>query len=306
MDTARNKTTYELVEAEELWSMATVDREAYICQGCPAQVYPASYDRKVNKKRPYFTSGRNEHINCDINGQEEIINRGKRERVGTSEGFPLPFPNKLTLTDVRAIRANEDDQADRQREGPPRSRGGQVGEGPKRHHGHTVTTIRSICRTFLNFPKDREHLPLEIPGVPGKTYARVFWYLSGSKKQEPLDSPTRLFYAAIRWTIDPVISDTYCEIALHAGEWDQEKGGHKSLSRLRVNWADWSKSRRDNLISEFEATSEEAREDAIKNKLAKGWVFFVGTQDATDPSLFHVDQRRLICCISGVMSWKTW
>ncbi|OFA05656.1 hypothetical protein [Duganella sp. HH101] len=306
MDTARNKNTYELVEAEELWSMTAVDSEAYICRGCPTQVFPASYDKSRNKKRPYFTLGpTNKHIECDIDGQEKVVKRGKKERVGTPEGFPLPFPNKLTLTDERPTQADLNGLPAGMAEGSPRSRGGNDGEGRRRHHGHTVKTIRSMCRTFINFPKDREFLPLEIPGVPGDTYARVFSYLSGSKKQVVLESPTRLFYAAIRWTVDPVISQAHCDLTLHAGEWDQEKGVHKLLSRLRVNWSDWSQSRRDTLIREFETTREEAREDAKENKLAKGWIFFVGTQDASDSSLFHADNRRLICCLSGEIIWPS-
>ncbi|MDC8757910.1 hypothetical protein [Janthinobacterium fluminis] len=304
MDTARNKHSYELVEAEELWGMDTVDSEAYICRGCATQVFPASFDKARNKKRPYFTLGpSNKHIDCDIDGQEKIVSRGKKERVGTPEGFPLPFPNRLTLTDERPAQANGNGLPEGQAEDKPRSRGGKNGEGLRRHHGHTVKTIRPMCRTFMNFPKDREFLPLQIPSVPGSTYARIFSHLSSRKKPEPLESPTRLFYAAIRWTADPVVSDNYYELTLNSGEWDEEKGTYKILCRLRVNWSDWSQSRRGTLMTEFETTREEAREDAKKNKLAKGWIFFVGTQDASDPSLFHADNRRLVCCLSGEMIW---
>lgn len=286
--------------------MENVDSEGYICRACPTQVFPASFNRELNKKRPYFTLGpNNKHIDCDIDGEAKFIKRGKTERVGTPEGFPVAFPNKLTLTDERLVQNGGDDfQGDPNGSGR-RSRGGKDGTAPRKHHGHTVKTIRSICRTFVNFPNDRDTLQLQIPGVPGSTYARVFAYISGSKKPEPLPSPTRLFYAAIRWTVAPSISESHCDLTLNAGEWDPDKRVHKLLCRLRVDWSSWSKSRRDSLMTEFDTAREEAASDAKKNKQAKGWIFFVGTQDADDSSLFHSDNRRLICCLSAEMIWPT-
>jgi hypothetical protein len=127
----------------------------------------------------------------------------------------------------------------------------------------------------------------------------VFKYIWG--KPESMNEMTRLFYAPIRWTVKPVIADDYCELTLSAGEWDEANGRYKSMYRVRVNWAGWSKSRRDTLIREYEATREEAKEQAQNDRAAQGWLFFVGTQDQTDPSVFHVEHFRLICSLSGVV-----
>ncbi len=306
MDTARDATSLELVEGEELWTMETVDREGYLCRGCTTQVFPASFDKERNKKRPYFTLGpSNRHEpGCDVDGEEKIVKRAKKERIGTPEGFPLPFPSKLTLTDERPTQTADINTPSMPGGGTARSRSGKDGATPRRRHGHTVKNIRPACRAFINFPNDRDTLPLEIPGVAGNTYAKIFSYL-GSRKPEHSRSPTRLYYAAIRWMAPPVLEEDYCELTLNAGEWDQEKSAFKSMSRVRVAWSAWSQSRRDTFMREFNATREEAKEKARANKQVKGWIFFVGKQDASDPGFFHVDNYRLICCLEAEMIWPS-
>jgi hypothetical protein len=302
LDTARNKHTHELVEADELWSMDTVDSGAYVCRGCPTQVFPASYDKANNKKRPYFTLGPvNKHVDCDVDGEEKVVKRAKKDRVGTPEGFPLPFPNKLMLTDDRPA---QPDGGGSQKGDPGDGRAstrGAKGGPARKHHGHTVKTIRPACRAFINFPYDRSTLPLEIPGVVGNTYAKVFEYL-GSKKPERFPSPIRLYYAAIRWTAAPILEESHCDLTLNAGEWDEEKSGFKAMSRVRVHWTEWSKSRRDTFMREFNTTREEAKEKAKANKQVKGWIFFVGAQDESDAGMFHVYNHRLICCLEAEMT----
>lgn len=301
METARDSHTLEPVEAEELWTMPVVDSNRYICRGCTQQVFPASYDKAVNKKRPYFKLGpRKEHLmGCDVDGEAKIVKRAKRERVETPEGFPMPFPNRLTLTDERPVEGTG--EAGATGDGRARTTASREGaeDGQRKHHGHTVTTIRMICRTYMKYPNDRPHMPLSIPGVEGRTYLEVFKLVRG--KPEPLNERTRLFYAPIRWTVKPVIGEEYCELTLSAGEWDEASGKYKNMYRVRVHWAGWSKSRRDTLIREYETTREEAKEQAQSDKTAQGWFFFVGTQDETDPSVFHVDHFRLICSLSGVV-----
>jgi hypothetical protein len=303
MDTARNGHTGELVEAEELWLMHTVDKDIYICRGCSTKVFPASYDKEHNKKRPYFSLRNNKcEAGCDVNGEEKIISRAKKERVGSPDGFPVPFPNKLTLTDERPTQDNSTVLPPVSADTRASGHSAAVSAEPKKHHGHTVKTIRPACRTFINFPNDREYLPFEVPDVLGNTYAKVFWYL-GNKKTEHFKTPKHRYYAAIRWKAEPIITDTHCELTLNAGEWDQETKGYKSLCQARVNWADWSQSRRDTLLREFNTTRAEAIEEAKEDSQIKGWIFFVGTQDAINPCIFHVDNYRFICCLSAKLAW---
>jgi len=172
----------------------------------------------------------------------------------------------------------------------------------ERHHGHTVKTIRPICRTFIHFPYDRSYLPLSIPGVSGDRYSTIFRYL-GSKKQEAFKEREQLYYAAIRFKADPAIGDDCFELVLNAGEWDREKREYKALSIVRVDWSDWSQARRSSLIREHEVVRSEAEKRFGEGKGEKGWVFFVGRQDADDPALFHVNHYRFICFLSAQISW---
>jgi len=301
--TARDKYTLELVEAEDLWIISTIDQSRYICRGCEVGVFPASYIKEVNKRRPYFTLGPvNQHSNgCDVDGEVKLINSAKRRSVGSADGFPLPFPNRLAMNDERSVIPTEAPLRDGREGSGRKSRGTDSGISRK-HHGHTVKTIRPACRTYINFPFDRAILPFSIPGVYGTTYAEIFWYL-GSKRPSHFKNPKHLYYAAIRWTVDPVLTDASCVLTLNVGNWNQETKKHESLSRIHVNWSTWSQSRRDTLMREFEVTREEAAEKAKKNSRQKGWVFFVGEQDSVDPEIFHVNNHNLICCLPGEMIW---
>ena len=307
MHTARNKLTFDLTEAEDLWSMDFVDSNAYICRACPTPVFPASYDKAHNKKRPYFTLGPiNKHqTGCDVDGEERFIKQAKQKSIGTTEGFPLPFASSLTLTDERIITPDEQDQTAQGAGGRIKSRSDSQTFSSKRH-GHTVKTIRPICRTFINFPYDRKNLPLTIPGAPGSIYSQVFSYLR-NVKPETLSPKKRLYYAPIRWVVDPVQDDAYCELTLNTGEWIAAERKHASFNRVRVDWRTWSQSRKNSLVREFKTTQEEAasqyRKEVKSDKQVKGWLFFMGTQDAIDPSLFHVENYRLICCLAAEMIW---
>lgn len=276
METARDSQTSDLVEAEELWSMPFVDVSRYICRGCTQQVFPASYDKTINKVRPYFRLGvRKDHLmGCDVDGEKKLVKRAKKERVGTLEGYPMPFPSRLVLAEYRPV--EREGESNLPGDGRARTSGDRerVDATQRKHHGHTVTTIRMICRTYMRYPNDRPYMPLHVPDVNGGTYLQVFKCVAG--KPKVLANPTRLFYGPIRWKERPLIREEYCELTLSAGDWDETQKTYKSMYRVRVHWASWSKVRRDMLITEYEAAREEAEEQFRTEKSAKGWLFFVG------------------------------
>lgn len=302
MDTARDRNTLELIDAEELWNMRAVNANGYICRGCDQPVFPASFNKAKNGKRPHFRLGpREAHLSgCDVDGEASIIRRARLVPIGTREGFPLPFPSRLISTDERIVEPHGIDFVPAS--GRPRTRSGESevkSNGPVWHHGHTVKTIRAICRTYMKFPNDRPFLPLTIPGVEGDTYLRVFKSLWG--KHTTLQEKARLFYAPIRRREVPEVDDECCMLTLSAGEWDDVNDTYKTLFRVRVNWAAWSKSRRASLLTEFDAARLEAKEQAKTNKAVQGWLFFVGSPDCTDPSVFHVEHHHLICSLAGIV-----
>ena len=298
VDSARDKRTGDIIDAEQLWDLEVVDKEAYECPGCGIQVFPASYRKNINKKRPYFTPMDNKHIQpCGVDGVEKLVKKAKSEKVGTPEGFPVPFPNRLRFDEERPVTAGGDVPG--AGEGAGRTRTRANGERGAAYHGHTVKTIRPVCRVFMDFPNDRAQLPLEIPGCPGTTYAGVFRGLGffGIEAQQP---PTRLFCAALRWD-SAVETDTYIEWALDAGEWPKGEKRPTRFYKVRVMWAEWTDRQRNTLREEIEIAK-----DAVKGKTGqpeKAWLFFVGTQDAEDATLFTVNRYPFICCRVGEMIW---
>lgn len=171
METARDKNTNEIIDAEQLWILEAVDPLGYICRGCNAIVSPCSY-RKENKKRPYFSAKNGHKIDCDIDGNEELIKRAKKERVSTLDGFPAKFPDKLVLKETRMIIVTNstNNKSSNQKQKPCSN--ADIIILPKSNRW-TAQTIRPICRTFLNYPYDRD-LPLHISDVNADTYQYVF------------------------------------------------------------------------------------------------------------------------------------
>lgn len=300
MDSARDKHTGEIIDAEQLWDIAVVDKDGYECPGCGIQVFPASYKKNINKRRPYFTPADNKHIQpCGVDGFEKLVKKARTERVGTPDGFPTPFPNRLVLTEERPVTTGA---ALTGTGSDTRSGSRTNGRRVATYHGHTVKTIRPICRVFMDFPHDRDHLQLSIPGVPGTTYATVFRKLGyfGIERQQ---QATRLFYAPLRWD-SAVETPAYIEWKLDAGEWP--KGQPKDQNRptkfykVRVMWQGWTEKQRDTLQTEIEIARDEVKGKAGAPE--KAWLFFVGTQDPTDAELFIVDRYPFICCRVGEMA----
>lgn len=107
MESARNRVTMEVVDAEDLWLLPAVDKYGYICRGCDLTVYPASY-LKTNLQRPHFRSPHGqEHLEgCDIEGDEKTVASGKRALCGASyrqvppchrHGWSLGMSDRLSI-----------------------------------------------------------------------------------------------------------------------------------------------------------------------------------------------------------------
>lgn len=288
MESAIDRITGDIIEAEQLWLIENVDNERYVCRGCGAKAIPSSY-RPENVVRPYFKSTHTP--DCDVTGESKLIARGRKEKLGSRlTGFPAPYPSRLVLVDEREV-VDGLPRGGRtippEADGRPRGGGGAPGVQRRRSAG----TIRPICRAFINFPYDR-YLDLIVPGIDATTYAQVFKKL---KPDEVLGYPdTKIFYAPIRWTA-ATSSDEYLEATLNAGAWEEKKLAKPY--RVRVKWEDWSKSKRSYVANELEAARKEVIVEAKKKSAKKGYIFFIGKQDSQDSALFHVDDHRLICCL---------
>lgn len=298
MESARDKHTGEIVDAEQLWIINPVDPLGYECRGCGAQATPCSY-RPENKVRPYFSAKDGHNAGCDVEGEVELVKRARKQRVTTREGFPGSFPNRLVLRDTRPV-VGPDGSPTAPAGGGGRRTGSNGSSETRRDRHWAAQTIRPICRTFINHPFDRD-LPLAVPGVAADTYHGVFRSL---KSDQVVQYPEpRLFYAPISWKA-PIADDVQLEIQLSYGEWIERKLTRPY--RVRLDWKDWSSAKRNYVSREIETAKSEYMAAKKRGDKEKGWLFFIGRQDESDPTLFHVDDHRLVCCVVAEMIYPPW
>lgn len=297
MQIAIDKKTGKEVEAEQLWEMDTVDPEGYICMGCDVKAIPCSY-LPENKPRPYF---RAKHIaGCDIPEKDNPQLKTARTKSITEKGedFPLRYPNKLTLE----TRDNTE----------PTSTGGkpinpQIGSSTKNgatsssnNKRYSASSIRPICRTFLDFPYDRANLGITIPNIEGTRYHHIFKKI---KQNEIIYYPDlKLFYAEPSWH-NAVENEQYFEITLYAGNFADNK--LIEPYKVRLNWRDWSQRRKNSLKREFQAVKEQSKENKQQKAKEKSLIFFIGQQDQQNPSFFTLDNYSLICFLTGELIFPT-
>ncbi|AZP43914.1 hypothetical protein EJP81_19490 [Rahnella aquatilis] len=298
MESARDKHTGEIVEAEDLWLLDDVDTSGYVCWGCGIEMYPSAW-QKGSKKRPSFNKmpGK-EHINCDADAESTVVKQGQKKSVRhLLDSAPGLMPAGLKLIEQRPVvdpgAAGGENNSSSTRSVSPTS---SEGNAPARQSRRQVNAIRQICRAFIRFPYDRG-MSLNIPGIDADTYMTVF-----KKLKDPIQSypDRRVFYSQLLW--QKFEHDDNRLIIPLSGEWAKDEFGKLKPSRsykLHVEWASWSQAKRTALQNELEAAQEEAK-DAGKRKLKdRAQVFFIGEQSADDHEIFYVTDYRLICAIMG-------
>ena len=300
METAYDVIADQIVEAAQLQLLEIVDKERYVCRGCGAKVFPASY-RPENQLRPHFRIQQDGHLEgCDVDGEQALIKRGRVERLSTPSGaFPALYPSGLSLIEQRPRVGDL--------HSPPRAVGSSRVQRQEHVPGNApgksrwlANSIRPICRTYINFPFNRD-LPLSIPGIDRKTYGQVFRYLSPEGFGN-YTSP-RVYYAPIRWS-RPVETPEWLEVTLDAGDRDERWNLLRGY-RVRVEWENWSEARRRYVRNEIEFSRKEAIEANKADRTIKGYLFFIPkakeqseeARDLQDELLFRVTDHRLICCI---------
>lgn len=302
MESARDRRTGEIVEAEDLWLLDDVDTSAYVCWGCGIEMYPSAW-QKGSKKRPSFNKmpGK-EHINCDADAESTVVKQGQKKSVrDLLDSAPGLMPAGLKLIDKRLV-VDPDATEGENNSSSTRSALSTSSEGnaPTRQSRRPVNTIRQICRAFIRFPYDRG-MSLNIPDIDADTYMTAF-----KKLKDPIQSypDRRVFYSQLVWQ-NFEQNDNRLIIPL-SGEWAKDESGKLKPSRsykLHVEWASWSQAKRTALRNELDAAQEEAK-DAGKKKLKdKAQVFFIGEQSADDHENFYVTDYRLICAIIGYISY---
>ena len=300
MEEAREKATGKIVDAWGLKFLEKVDESGYECHGCDIPLIPCSYGPE-NLVRPYFKHKREKRheVWCDVDGQEELGKIARKKRVTTRDGYPGSFPNRLKLADSHHVAGELVGLPTKFSSECERASSNSINvDRVKKTRPWTATAIRRICHTFLDNPYDRD-LPLFTDYTTGKTYREVFKSLYVNKDQRIRKLGQHIFYAPLSWKTLDNDNESYLEVILTYGEWENNKLVRPY--RVIIDWDKWSNGRRRAVSSEFEIARKEYQElhDAGHNK--KAWVFFIGRQDEDDPAIFHVDDHRLICCLVAEM-----
>lgn len=228
MESARDKRTGEIVEAEDLWLLDSVDTEGYVCWGCGITMYPAAWE-KDKKVRAYFKKKRHiqHHHDCDADAESIVIRKGQKESVrNILDSAPGLMPSGLKLIEQRPV-VEPDIAGGENKSSSTRSASSGTGEGhsPERQSRRQVNTIRNICRAFLRFPYDRE-MSLNVPGIKGLTYSEVFKKLQSKIQFYP---EPKIFYAELLW--NKFVEDDDKLIIPLSGEWAEDESGKRKLNR---------------------------------------------------------------------------
>lgn len=299
MDAARDRTTLEIVEADDLKLLDHVDTYGYECHGhdCGVEAFPRAY-RPENLVRAHFQVRSAHGRDCDVAAEEAIIARGCKASVQQElETSPGLSPARLHLIDTRHIVSPQLPASELGTQASGRhTSNGTKGQRPAGRR--PANSIRPICRAFLRFPFDR-HLSLHVDGIDTTTYQTVFKLLR-SKGIESF-SRQRVFYSELAWKVAEETSEQLT-IALNAGEWIDGKLMPYSVV---VDWTTWSKTARSRLKNELEAARKENMAAAKSNARTRSYLFFIGPQDAQMLSRFHVNDPRLICTVHDQLMFPT-
>jgi hypothetical protein len=289
MDSAIDYENRKIIDAAELRFIENVDEKKFICRGCGCLVSPASY-HPDNKVRPYFRVIDAHKDDCDVVGYEKYIKIGAIKSIRNSKGeFSISYPNKVVFNDYREVVGSQF-SIDNQQIETSKSRHIKTGlHNINQNRTHTVSTIRSICKFFMNFPHDRD-LSLNVPGIDAKCYQYAFKRIKAGKQEDR----ARIFYAPIRWSTEPVENDKSYDLFLHVGVWDNIQRKYNPMCRVQIQWEAWSQQKKNYIKYEIEYYRNEAL-----NKNVQAWCFFIGEQDFGDKFLFKVTDHRMICCLEG-------
>jgi hypothetical protein len=301
MDSARDKLTKIIIEAETLCELDYVDRKGYECWGCGIDMVPRSW-KKENKMRANFAKHPNQShaINCDADAEEKIVEHGigKKQSIRSIlENTPGLSPSSLALIEKREHIGTSSDLNNKTTRSFYNSdnKNKALNTDVEKKSRRPANTIRPICRAFINFPYDR-NMSLSIPRIEGDNYIKIFKTLSKDKIE--VYTKKKIFYSSLLLWGKINYNDDLLTIPLTAGIWINKKPD--CTYKIKVDWSTWSKAKKTRLRNEIELAQQDARQlKKEKDNKDNAWIFFIGEQDKENFDIFHVNDNRLICAIIG-------
>lgn len=288
---ARNKNTLEYVDAEDLWHITNVDKDGYICIGCSLKAIPCSFNKNLNKKRPYFkfATGIQHDENCFFEKNEKLVKEAKKKKIATKSGFPLAHPNILIFKDDTSEEKTKDKKDKHSIEITKYENEG-IKTKTSCSHNYSVNTIASIAKHYLKFPYDRKNMLLKIPNINGSNYDEVIKQLPNEVVEF---KEKKLRYGLLNNYKKIIEDNSLLIISTLNGNWIDKKPSE--LYNIKIDITGWKQSKVDYIKNIIETSQEE-----YKEKKKTTFIFFIGEQNLNKSNEFIVKNYRFFTCLSKV------
>ena len=103
---ARHRKTGSIHECQELATLPYANDGEWECvdEQCAVRLYPCAWNpNEQYKVAPYFRLGQGSghEPDCFVHGLEELAAEGRKRRISSDRGFPVPYPNRIILAPRR-------------------------------------------------------------------------------------------------------------------------------------------------------------------------------------------------------------
>ncbi|GAB22314.1 hypothetical protein GOPIP_029_00020 [Gordonia polyisoprenivorans NBRC 16320 = JCM 10675] len=285
-----------VAELESSWTTELIATTAFRCTECGTKVHPTALGS--TKLSPSFRAGK------DPGHSGDCSRRPREVDAVDDHGGPgtAVVPTELVLL---GHVDDEHSQGQRpagtvvsQRPGPGgrRRQAGSGGTDPDgRRRAHTLERIVNHWLA-LGSKEVRARHPLSIPGVDQSNYLYCFKQIAPWEAKIARSAP-RVFYAPLRWRVDPVEDGDVLTLTLHAAR----RGNAAIECTMKVDRRGWSAAQRVRLDREVSFAVRRARElwfdsKAKHTEQQSGGVtmFAVAEQDSADTTMFTIRDPRVV------------
>jgi hypothetical protein len=294
MNIARDKSTGEEIEAEDLKNLTSVDSENYECidEKCRIQLFPCSY-KKHNKTRPYFKTAKGvEHAQiCGFNQYTILLKKARSGNIGKNGIIPYPYPSKLVVPTKNTFKVESELPEDSMNEDSYQPRkGSQSSESTNLIKGNrTVTAIGQIVDFYLNSPFNRD-APLQLLNLQTE-YRFAFKRIKG--RNENQYNGRKIYFGRVNLSKESVI-ETVSSLEVKLFEFDEwvESRANNYYSVLIEELTIHNKKR---ILSQLEIVKNEKLNSYGESK-KNAYIFFLANPPETKvPYQFKAFGSQVVC-----------
>lgn len=299
-----------VISADELWGIPDAYERLWECLWCDHKLLAVACNPKKRHEYrvgPHFRAKQGDPHPCDKKLMD-FYSRGQTKAILQEQSVPVPVYDRLVLDDKFEQKAdNADALSDAGRTKHHYLRTETTRAPSEEPHSRLARNIFPLCRQYICFPHDRNASPLSVPKCSGRTYREVFQPLWCFKPTINQTVDARIFIGEINFkTKIEEKSRGAVVITLHDGHFSKSSQTSRSEKQsyiLHIYTHDWSTESKKALLKNIKDACEESEASFTTRRFNDGlykrpWIFFLGEQAKSDPFLFHVSDRRFVCCFA--------